>query len=139
MDRKDFLITVGKGAALAGLVYCVGCSPNNSDSPIAAPTNIDITLDLTLHANQPLNSVGGSIVNGEIVIGRVSTTSFVAISAACTHQGTTVEFQLPQNQFFCPNHGSTFALDGSVTQGPAQKSLTKYNTSLNGTNLRIYS
>jgi len=138
MDRKDFLITIGKGAALAGFAYCIGCSPKGTDNPLA-PTNVDMTLDLTLHANQPLNSIGGSIVNGEIVIGRVSSTSFVAVSAACTHQGTTVEFQQPQNQFFCPNHGSTFALDGSVTQGPAQKSLTKYNTSLNGTNLRIYS
>lgn len=138
MDRKDFLITVGKSAALAGFAYCIGCSPKDTDVP-TAPTDTDITLDLTLHANQPLNTIGGSIVNGGIVIGRVSSTSFVAVSAACTHQGTTVEFQLPQNQFFCPNHGSTYALDGTVTQGPAQRSLTKYNTSLSGTNLRIYS
>ncbi|MCK9211099.1 MAG: Rieske 2Fe-2S domain-containing protein [Ignavibacteriaceae bacterium] len=138
MDRKDFLVTIGKGAALAGLVYCVGCSPKNTDNPVA-PSNVDVTLDLTLHANQPLNTIGGSVVNNGIVVGRVSQTSFVAVSAACTHQGTTVEFQLQQNQFFCPNHGSTYTLDGVVTQGPAQQSLTKYNTSLSGTNLRIYS
>ncbi len=138
MDRKDFLVTIGKGAALAGLVYCVGCSPKN-DNPITPPSNVDVTLDLTLHANQPLNTIGGSVVDNGIVVGRVSQTSFVAVSAACTHQGTTVEFRLAQNQFFCPNHGSTYSLDGVVTQGPAQKSLTKYNTSLSGTNLRIYS
>jgi len=138
MDRKDFLVTVGKGAAFAGLVYCIGCSPKNTDVP-TAPSGVDMTLDLTLHANQPLNTIGGSVVTSGIIIGRVSQTSFVAVSSACTHQGTTVEFELPQNQFFCPNHGSTFALNGSVTNGPAAKQLTKYNTSLEGTNLRIYS
>lgn len=138
MDRKDFLITVGKGAALAGLVYCIGCNPN-TDNPISAPSNVDMTLDLTLHANQPLNSVGGSVVNGGIIIARLSQNSFTAVSAGCTHQGTTIVYQPQQNQFFCPNHGSTFTTDGAVTQGPASKSLTKYNTSLTGTNLRIYS
>lgn len=137
MNRKDFLITAGKGVAFAGFVYCIGCK-KNSDSP-TAPTSTDFTLDLTLHSNQPLNSIGGSIVNSGIVIGRVSQTEFAAVSSACTHQGTTVEFQLANNQFYCPNHGSTYALNGTVTRGPAQKSLTKYNTSLTGTNLRIFS
>ncbi len=138
MKRKDFLITAGKGVAFAGLAYCIGCK-KNTDSPTAPQTNVDITLDLTLHSNQPLNSIGGSVVNSGIIIGRVSQSEFVAVSSGCTHQGTTVQFQLAQNQFFCPNHGSTYSLDGTVTRGPAQKSLTKYKTTFEGTNLRIYS
>ncbi|MCX6170545.1 MAG: ubiquinol-cytochrome c reductase iron-sulfur subunit [Ignavibacteriales bacterium] len=138
MDRKEFLTTLGKGAAIAGLVYCVGCSANGNDVP-TAPTNVDMTLDLTLSANAALTTVGGSLVSDGIIIGRVNPTSFVAVSKACTHQGTTIEFQLNNNRFFCPLHGSTYALDGTVTNGPAPRSLVKYNTSFSGNSLRIFS
>jgi len=140
MDRKEFLVTVGKTAALAGLVYCVGCK-KYSDSPTSAPPpgKVDFTLDLTTHSNQSLNSIGGSVVTNGIIIGRVSQSEFVAVASACTHQGTTVQFQLPENQFYCPNHGSTYSLNGTVTGGPAPASLVKYNTSLTGTNLRVFS
>ena len=138
MDRKEFLVTLGKGAAVAGLAYCVGCG-SNSDSFPTAPTNVDMTLDLTQSGNSALNTVGGSIVTNGIIIGRKNATSFVAVSAACTHQGTTIQFQLNNNRFYCNNHGSTFALDGSVTQGPAGQPLHVYNTTLNGNSLRVYS
>ena len=138
MDRKEFLVTLGKGAAVAGLAYCVGCSANGNDVP-TAPNNVDMTLDLTQSSNSPLNIIGGSIVTNGIIIGRSDASSFVAVSAACTHQGTTVQFQLNNNRFYCNNHGSTFALDGTVTMGPAGRALTKYNTSLNGNNLRVFS
>jgi len=138
MDRKDFLKTAGKGIAFAGLVYCTGCK-YKTDSPTAPPQNVDITLDLTLHQNQPLNQIGGSVVTGGIIVGRTGSDTFVAVASACTHQGTTIELQLDQKQFYCPNHGSTYALDGTVTRGPAPNSLVRYNTSLNGTNLRVYS
>jgi cytochrome b6-f complex iron-sulfur subunit len=138
MDRKDFLLTLGKGAAFAGLAFCVGCNPNNTDVP-TAPSNVDFTLDLTQSANQALTNVGGSVVTNGIIIGRTGTTSFVAVSAACTHQGTTLQFQLNNNRFYCDNHGSTFALDGSVTNGPATQPLHKYNTSFSSNSLRVYS
>lgn len=137
MDRKEFLFSLGKGAAVAGMIYCVGCSSNN-DVP-TAPTNVDFTLDLSQSANQALNNVGGSLVTNGIIIGRTGTSSFVAVSSACTHQGTTIQFQLNNNRFYCNNHGSTYALDGTVTNGPATQNLSKYNTSFNGNSLRIFS
>lgn len=138
MDRKDFLLTLGKGAAVAGMIYCVGCAANNSDVP-TAPSNVDKTFDLTQSNYSALNTIGGSIVDNGIIIGRVNATTFVAVSSACTHQGTTIQFQLNNNRFYCNNHGSTFALDGSVTNGPASRSLVKYNTTFSGNSLRIFS
>jgi cytochrome b6-f complex iron-sulfur subunit len=138
MDRKDFLMTLGKGVAVAGVAFCVGCSANNTDVP-TAPSGVDMTLDLTQPGNQALNNVGGSMVTKGIIIGRTGNASFVAVSSACTHQGTTIEFQLNNNRFYCNNHGSTYALDGSVTNGPASRSLTKYNTTFSGNSLRVFS
>ena len=139
MDRKEFLVTLGKGAAVAGIAFCTGCSVNGSDIP-TAPSNIDMTLDLSQPANSALNTVGGSkVTDNGIIIGRTGASSFVAVSSACTHQGTTVQFQSNNNRFYCNNHGSAFALDGSVTLGPANRPLTKYNTQFSGNSLRIFS
>jgi cytochrome b6-f complex iron-sulfur subunit len=44
-----------------------------------------------------------------------------AISRVCTHLGCLVKNE--GGGFQCPCHGSRFALDGSVTKGPAPKAL----------------
>lgn len=46
-----------------------------------------------------------------------------ALTAICTHQGCTVGFRPASADFRCPCHGSTFALDGTVTASPATRPL----------------
>lgn len=42
-----------------------------------------------------------------------------AVSSTCTHMGCLVAFNGVEQEWECPCHGSRFALDGSVVQGPA--------------------
>lgn len=46
-----------------------------------------------------------------------------AVSATCTHLGCTVAFNDAERAWECPCHGSRFAIDGSILQGPANRPL----------------
>ncbi len=48
-----------------------------------------------------------------------------AQSAVCTHLGCLTRPNAGEDGFFCPCHGSEFALDGSVIKGPAPRPLDR--------------
>ncbi len=139
ISRKEFLSLLGLSSAAIAVTYCFGgCQPAKGiTSP--PPSNVDFTLDLTNPAYSALNSSGGYLYNDGVIVARTVTGSYVAVSQTCTHAGGTVEYNKSGNDFYCPVHGSVYSLDGNVVQGPAPSPLMKYNTSLSGTSLRVYS
>lgn len=48
-----------------------------------------------------------------------------AVSATCTHLGCVVGFNDAERAWECPCHGSRFAIDGAVLQGPANTPLER--------------
>ena len=139
MDRKEFLALLGISSAALALTYCFGgCQPGMNSFP-TAPSNVDFTLDLTNSANTALNTNGGYVYHGGVIVARTTGGTFVAVSQYCTHAGGTVVYESRVNEFYCPVHGSVFSTNGSVVNGPAPTALVKYNTSLAGTSLRVFS
>jgi len=65
-------------------------------------------------------------VSGErCAVHRDDTGALHAVSARCTHLGCLVHFNDSERAWECPCHGSRFAVDGSVIQGPANKPLER--------------
>ena len=142
MTRQEFFKLAGVGAAAA--VVLPACfagglvtSCREEDGNVApSPTNVDFNVDVS---SGSLATNGGFMVSNGIVIARTNTGSFLAVSASCTHQGTNVNYDASGNDFVCPNHGAKFSSTGVVTNGPASKNLTSYNTTLTGTMVRVFS
>ena len=153
MERKDFIEQVGlSGAAI--LIFGCMQSCSKSDGP-STNTNtgggtgsggnntntVDFKIDISKSPFDTLNNIGGFIVDSATNIIVVKTTSgeIIAVSAICTHQQASLTYQVVSNRFYCAAHGSTFSTTGAVTTGPANSALKKYQTSLTGTVLRIFS
>ena len=82
-----------------------------------------------------------SINEGEAIVGSFGDDKAVvkkkdgkitAMSAVCTHQGCIVGFNGDKKTLDCPCHGSRFALDGVVLEGPAVKSLGMFEVEVKG-------
>lgn len=140
MDRKEFFSKVLAGGGLLFLAPIILNSCNKASDQLLPSGDLPsgrLTLDLSNSANTALNTVGGFVYSGNIVIIRTSQTIYVALSRTCTHQGCTVSYNSSAKKLICPCHGAQFSTNGSVLQGPATRALTTYPATINGTSLIV--
>jgi cytochrome b6-f complex iron-sulfur subunit len=130
ISRKEFIEQVGVGAAVLFVAACAGSCKKTSTA------TVNFTVDVSTGA---LATNGGYLIQSGVIVARTSTGSFVAVSATCTHAGGQLGYNSSSNIFQCPLHGATFNTSGAVTNGPATTNLQKFNTSLSGNSLRVYS
>lgn len=140
MKRNEFLAALGISSAAVILTTCLGCSKNTggTTAPSNPPTNPDFTLDLTASANAALLTNGGYLSINGVIVAKTMAGAYIAVQQSCTHESYPLNYQAANRQFYCNNHGATFNENGTVTIGPANRSLTVYKTQLTGSSLRIY-
>ena len=125
-SRRRFLALLGSGAlSVAGLGTAITAlrflEPNvlyeeDLRFAVGRPEEIAIGTVLVL----PKRKI--YIVRGEA--------GFFALSSVCTHLGCMTRYDKDAGGFSCPCHGSRYALDGHVTQGPAPKTLPRLALSI---------
>jgi len=114
LTRRTILGAAVAGAAAAPLAACA----KSADAPPAETTE---------KAGQVLAAVtavpvGSAIVAHGTLISQPSPGVFKGFVAKCTHAGCALGVR--DGAAVCPCHGSRFAFDGAVTQGPATEPLT---------------
>ena len=117
LPRRDFLGLAALWSAVATLAFgLLGAMRLPRAAVVPSPSHkFRVTLPQGLAPNEPFVPPGRPIAvfrDGEGVY---------AVSTVCTHLGCIVKAE--GGGFACPCHGSRFALDGSVTKGPAPKAL----------------
>jgi Rieske Fe-S protein len=71
---------------------------------------------------------------GSFLVFRNSSTSFNVLTAVCTHEGCTVDLFNGQ-LYVCPCHNSMYTTTGTVANGPANRALTSFPSTLSGDTL----
>lgn len=133
--RRGLLGSSLAAGAVVTLAACGGADKSSSAVPSATGTVYDAT---TLSALPVLGTASVSINGHNYLLYRPDEGTVLAYTSVCTHQGCKVGTGDSKN-FICPCHGSEYSkLDGSVTQGPAPKALTRYATSIEGDKVKIY-
>lgn len=126
IGRRAFLVQSGILAAMAALSACGGLGGADVTQP-----NVPANTTINISDYPALASVGGvallNVGSSPIAIVRTSTTSFLALSRVCPHQGGLIT--VSGNDFVCTRHGATFNLNGTWIGGQRTSSMYQYTTS----------
>ena len=130
---------------LVTLVLSVGCKKDRDVAVPIVPVQIEINLNLPEY--NALQVVGGwaYITGGSegLIVYRRGQNEFTALDRHCTYQPqnlcrvTVDDSQVMARDTICCQ-SAFLIMDGSVVQGPAALGLKRYNTTFNGTILRIF-
>jgi Rieske Fe-S protein len=146
MERQEFLAKLGISmAAVCTGCSLVGCGSKNNDPAPGTTTNNPPPSGsgnvFSINLATDLQTIGSFKVASGVILVRLAAdnvaSSFTAVQVACTHEGTSINYNTSQGKFICPNHGSQFSTSGAVLLGPAAISLKKYNVTVNGDTLTV--
>jgi len=129
IGRRTFLAQGAMLAAMAALVACGG----GGDSITGPPSGSSGTIKVSDYPQ--LADVGGvALVNVSgypVAVVRTDTSTYVALSRICPHQGSTVNYT--GSGFLCPNHGAQFTKTGTWVGGQRTSNMYSYPTSYDAT------
>ncbi|HRH39243.1 MAG TPA: hypothetical protein PK760_12910 [Flavobacteriales bacterium] len=141
MNRSKLPLIVLSGA----LLLAGSCRKSNPGG--VPPVSVDISININNPAYNALVVPGGwlYLTGGSqgIIVYRNSPDQFTALDRHCPYQPTNVcrvfvdsSEVIARDSLCC--HSAYLITDGAVIQGPSAINLQRYNTSFNGTTLRIY-
>ena len=129
------------------LVLVTGSACRKEDRVGVPYTGVDISINVNNPAYVDIQVPGGWLYltggsNG-IIVYRRTLEAFTALDRHCPYQPENLCRVVVDNTEVIARdtaccHSAFLIIDGSVTEGPASIGLQQYNTTFNGTTLRIY-
>ncbi len=154
-SRREVIKTVALGTAVSNVIGNSGAASLLFDFRPLSHIETGV-LQIRLTDFPELSADGGSIRVGTspivrrssedvgpvglfhpVIINRSSATEYYVFHAECTHAGCTVNRMNSEGIMACPCHGSQFAIDGQVRNGPAAHPLRRLDSSRAGETLNI--
>lgn len=136
MDRKEFLKSIGIGAAFALTYGCLGGCSKSEDFPFIAPNGSNLpansplfTIDLNSTEANNLVKEGGFIIKEDVVVAKSRSGAYLAATVICSHESRR-EITFQENEFFCGAHGARFDQSGNGLNSFGVKGLKIYTTQL---------
>ena len=135
LDRSRAVsVITGGGTPTPSSTPGASATPTATPSASAPSAGTVISGAQGLASGQALNfSAGGT----EAVLVKDGST-YRAFERACTHQGTSVDWQAGSGDFLCSNHGARFSAEGGVTMGPANQPLRAIEVTVNSDGTVVY-
>lgn len=122
VSRRTFLSAATLAAVAAALEACSDVTGPGGGSVGGGPFTVKLS-DFPVLAN-----VGGvarvNTSGSPTALVRTGSTTFVAVSMICTHQGSTVN--ISNGAYVCPNHGARYSATGTWTGGQVTSSLPTF-------------
>lgn len=144
MGRRQFMnLLVGGsiGATVLGALYpvvqyFVPPSSGGSGGGVNAKDALgdDVLASKFLAAHQVGDRVLAQGLKGDptyIVVTDSKEIASYGLNAVCTHLGCVVPWNVAENKFMCPCHGSQYNSEGKVVRGPAPLSLALVHAEVN--------
>lgn len=149
MDRRNFLSWVSVGVLASSLpVALAACTEqkNGAGSPESSPLASTAARSdgfALVGKVADLDAAGFVAIpkfsDGPVVVVRdpKRKDAVMAVNATCTHKGCVVDWKADQQAFVCPCHGASFALEGAVKNGPAEKPLKSFAVKIEGDQILV--
>jgi cytochrome b6-f complex iron-sulfur subunit len=137
-NRRDFikqsctlcLSVIGLGAVATQLSSCAPLPIYKSEMDKDL-----ITVPLSSFTDNNMLIVRNNKMDFDILLVKNADATYNALYMKCTHQDNPLT--AGKNNLFCASHGSTFDLQGNVTQEPALASLKKFKTEISNSSILI--
>jgi len=136
MNRREFITQSCLTCLSAGILPAVlsGCQSAHYASGVIDATGISIAQSEFVFEKKGQPAIRQFIVihheklEFPIYLYRINDSTYSALWMRCTHQGS--ELNASGDHLYCTSHGSEFDFNGKVKQGPAEKNLRTFKTSV---------
>lgn len=133
LTRRSFLATTSAGAAAA----CTGCAlfqRRDEDIELESADVIAFSLDEQPRLREPNGFVRAEVDarDARVIIINRPDVGIIALDMSCPHMGCDVDWLPDTGELECSCHGSRFAANGDVLEGPAEEALDAYVVTRDG-------
>lgn len=111
--------------------------PVTNITDISKITNPLLKVDISSTSTSKLKTVGGYVVQSNIVVAQVSAGAYAAVVNLCGHEPKR-QIIFSGGEFYCTAHGARFDLKGVPLNQVSRSSISAYQVATDGKTLVVY-